>query len=146
MDFDVYAGPVILKTTGGRWLGAVLAASAALTTGCTESVDAGELPGVYRNSETGGEIELGSDGTFTATGISADEYVGRGGADPVDFSGRWQFLGDQAGSDFVYLAIETGGTGTIGGVQLYTRGGGKVEFNPDPDGPPSLTLTEADTP
>jgi hypothetical protein len=76
------------KRTGGRWLCAILAASAALATGCTESVDAAELPGVYRSSETGGEVELGSDGTFTATDVSADESVGSGGGAPIDFSGQ----------------------------------------------------------
>ncbi|UCM87539.1 hypothetical protein [Streptomyces marincola] len=135
---------MIRNTKGGRWIFTVLAASAALTAGCVRSVDADDLPGVYRNSDTGAEVALGSDGTFTVTGVSPDEYIGVGGTDPVDFSGRWEFLDDRAGSDVVYLTVDAGGVDRIGGVQLYPTGDGQVEFIADPDAPPSLTLTKVD--
>ncbi|WP_435297240.1 hypothetical protein [Streptomyces sp. YPW6] len=63
-----------------------------LVAGCSVSVDPGELPGAYRDEETGGEIVLNSDGTFFATGISPDDATGGGGADARDFSGRWEFV------------------------------------------------------
>ncbi|WP_405715480.1 MULTISPECIES: hypothetical protein [unclassified Streptomyces] len=129
------------KRTGGRWLVAVLTASAAFISGCTASVDADELPGVYRNDETGGEVLLDSDGTFSATDVSTDEFSG-----PADFSGRWEFLDNQASSDFVYLTIDDGGLGRTGGIQLYTRGEGTVYFQYEPDGPPTLVLTRVGAP
>ena len=119
----------------GRWSVAVLAASSALISGCAYSVDPDELPGMYRNGKTGGEITLDSDGTFTATDLSTDEQ-----SDPADFHGQWEFV-DSSGSDFVYLDIEERGIGEVSGVQLYARGGGKVEFS-EPDGSWSLVLTK----
>ncbi|NGO48679.1 hypothetical protein [Streptomyces ureilyticus] len=136
---------MIRKRTGGRWLCAVLAASAALTTGCTESVDAAELPGVYCSSETGGEIELGSDGTFSATGISADDVSMSAGAGIVEFSGTWDFLCAKADCDFVYLTADDGDLGGESDVQLYTKGPGTVYLHPDPDGPVTLELDKGDT-
>ncbi|MCX5006745.1 hypothetical protein OHB05_29605 [Streptomyces sp. NBC_00638] len=119
----------------GRWFVAVLVASAVLTAGCTAQVDAEDLPGVYRNGKTGGEIRLDSDGTFTATDLSTDAH-----SDPADFHGQWEFV-DSSGSDFVYLDIDERGIGEVSGVQLYARGGGKVEFSL-PDGSWSLVLTK----
>ncbi|WP_067812409.1 hypothetical protein [Actinomadura kijaniata] len=129
------------KGTGGGRLVAVLAACAVLTSGCVGSVDADELPGVYRSEATGGEVRLGSDGTFSATGVSTGIVSGR-----ADFRGRWEFVDSSSSRDFVYLAIEDGGLGRIGGVQLYPRGRASVEFHGDPDGPPSLVLTKVTTP
>ncbi|NGO79793.1 hypothetical protein G6045_29660 [Streptomyces sp. YC504] len=119
----------------GRWFVAVLGAASVLISGCAFSVDPDELPGVYRSGKTGGEITLDSDGTFTATDLSTDEH-----ADPEDFHGDWDFV-DSSGSDFVYLNIEERGIGEVSGVQLYARGGGKVEFSL-PDGSWSLSLTK----
>ncbi|GAA2488651.1 hypothetical protein [Streptomyces gobitricini] len=125
----------MINGTGRRWLVAVLAASAVLTSGCTGSVDIDELPGVYRNDATGSEILLESDGTFSATAVSTDSFSG-----PADFSGRWEFVERGSSSDFVYLTVDDGGLGRTAGVQLYTRGRGTVEFSA-PDKRPSLTLT-----
>lgn len=133
---------MISRRTRGRCFAAVLIVAAALVSGCAE-VDADALPGVYRSDETGGEITLESDGTFSATDISADESVGNGGADPLDFHGEWEFVATDWSSDFVYLTIEEGGPGTISGVQLYARDQETLEFNPDPDGAPTVTLTKA---
>ncbi|MGW4055777.1 hypothetical protein ACWENA_33650 [Streptomyces sp. NPDC004779] len=124
------------KLTSRRRFAAALAASAVLTAGCMAQVDAEDLPGLYRNDETGGEIRLESDGTFTATDLSTDE-----GAEPADFHGEWDFV-DSSGSDFVYLNIEERGIGEVSGVQLYTLGGGKIEFSL-PDGSWSLKLTKS---
>lgn len=121
---------------GGRWVAAGLTASALLTTACTASVDPAELPGVYRNAETGGEIRLDTDRTFTATDVETGYSSG-----PADFSGRWDFEDSRTSSDFVYLLIEDDGLGRIGGIQLYPGSEGTVYFRADPDGPPSLVLT-----
>ncbi|WP_218839782.1 hypothetical protein [Streptomyces sp. WZ.A104] len=127
------------KLTGGRWFAAALAASAVLTAGCTARVDAEDLPGLYRNDETGGEIRLESDGTFTATDLSTAPH-----GDPADFHGDWNFVdrGDFLSEDFVYLNIAERGIGEVSGVQLYARGGGKVAFR-EPDGSWSLVLTKS---
>lgn len=119
----------------GRWFVAVLGAASVLISGCAYSADPDELPGIYRNGKTGGEITLDSDGTFTATDLSTDEHSG-----PADFQGRWRFI-DSSGSDFVYLNIEGRDIGEVSGVQLYARGGGKVAFSL-PDGSWSLVLTK----
>lgn len=131
------AGAVVIRRTGGRWLVAALAASAVLVSGCAASVDPDQLPGVYRNDKTGGEILLDSDGRFSATGVSTDDSAG-----PADFSGRWEFLDNRASDDFIYLTVEDGGLGKIAGIQLYPDGRGAVEFRPDPDGKPLPKLTK----
>ncbi|MEU2799401.1 hypothetical protein AB0E21_31330 [Streptomyces sp. NPDC047967] len=125
-----------------------------LVAGCSVSVDPGELPGAYRDEETGGEIVLNSDGTFFATGISPDDATGGGGADARDFSGRWEFVDSGANTDRVFLSVEDGGFGEGDLIQLYpsdslgrlTNGGPTVAFRPDPDGPPSLVLREKAAP
>lgn len=122
-----------------------LIAFSVVISGCTP-IDPDELPGVYRNEETGGEVVLDPDGTFSVTGVSAEESVGGGGADPADFSGRWEFVDSETTSDFVYLTVDDDGLGKIGGLQLYPNGRGEVKFRPDPDGPPSLVLTKVDAP
>lgn len=127
------------KKTSGRWCIPALAASAVSVSGC--AVDPDELPGTYRNAETGGEILLNSDGTFAATDISADDTTGTGSGGPVDFSGSWEFV-DSDSSNFIYLTIDNDGLGTIAGVQLYTSGSESVEFQPALDEPPSLKLTK----
>lgn len=124
----------------GRWLFATLTASAVLTSGCTDSVDADGLPGVYRNDVTGGEILLESDGTFSATDVSTDSL-----ADPTDFSGRWEFVDSSSSRDFIYLTIDDNGLGKTASIQLYTSGRGTVEFG-TPDKPPSLVLTKVAAP
>ncbi|MER7485655.1 hypothetical protein ABTY20_07015 [Streptomyces sp. NPDC126497] len=126
------------RRVGGRWLVAALAMSAVLASGCTGPVDTGDLPGVYRDDATGGEILLGSNGTFSATDVSMD-----GSSDPVDFRGRWEFVDSRSSDDFVHLSVDDGGLGMTAGVQLYTGARGKVYFRHDPDGPPSLVLTRA---
>lgn len=138
---NVRAGAAVIRGTGGRWLGAALTASAVLTSGCTASVGSAELAGVYRNDKTGGELLLGSDGKFSATGVSTDRSSG-----PADFHGRWEFLDNQASSDFIYLTVEDDGLGKMAGIQLYPIGRGAVEFRPDPDGKPLPKLTKAATP
>ncbi|MGW2110403.1 hypothetical protein [Streptomyces sp. NPDC001948] len=125
----------MIRGTVGRWFVAVLAASSVLISGCAYSVDPDELPGVYRNGKTGGEITLDSDGTFTATDLSTDVQ-----SDPADFHGQWEFV-DSSADDFVYLNIDERGIGEVSGVQLYARGGGKVAFS-TPDGSWSLVLTK----
>lgn len=124
------------RARAGR-LVALLAASVSLVSGCMRAVDPDELPGVYRNDGTGAELRLESDGKFTAVDVVTD-----GSSDPADFSGRWEWLGDRAAGDFVYLSVENGGLGLTAGIQLYPSGGNAVEFRPDPDGPPSLKLTK----
>ncbi|MGW5641179.1 hypothetical protein [Streptomyces sp. NPDC003832] len=91
---------------------------------------------MYRNGKTGGEITLGSNGTFTATDLSTDAHT-----DPENLHGHWEFV-DSSGSDFVYLDIDERGIGGVSGVQLYARGGGKGEFS-RPDELWSLVLTKA---
>ncbi|MFE7411898.1 hypothetical protein [Streptomyces laurentii] len=59
-------------------------------------VDPDVLPGTYRDAETGGEVVLGSDGTFSATAVSTD-----GSSDPDDFSGRWEFVDSKASDEDV---------------------------------------------
>ncbi|MFF0739046.1 hypothetical protein ACFYVL_01490 [Streptomyces sp. NPDC004111] len=154
---------MIIKGMGGRWLVAALAASAVLTSGCAAPIDADELPGVYRSDKTGAEIRLDSDGTFTASDISAGEAMGSGGTDPLDFSGRWEFVDNgtsvDAGMSYAYLTTKNGGRGKISDIQLYVNArvavGGKeilprgplvVDIQPDPDGPPTLVLTKTATP
>ncbi|MGI5448980.1 hypothetical protein ACQEVM_25075 [Streptomyces sp. CA-243310] len=125
----------------GGWLVAVSAASVVLISGCTASIDPDELSGVYRNDKTGSELRLESDGTFSAAGVSTDGHSG-----PADFHGGWEFLDDQAGSDFIYLTVEGDGLGGTDGIQLYPSGRNAVEFRPDPDGPPGPKLTKAAAP
>ncbi|WP_037879781.1 hypothetical protein [Streptomyces sp. NRRL F-5727] len=127
--------------TGAGRLGTLLAAVGALVAGCAGTVDPDSLPGVYRDDGTGAELRLDSDGTFSAVDVVTD-----GSSGPADFSGRWEWLGDRAGSDFVYLSVDGGGLGRIAGIQLYPTGGNAVEFRPDPDGPPSPRLTRAAAP
>ncbi|MER5258144.1 MULTISPECIES: hypothetical protein [unclassified Streptomyces] len=130
----------MIRGKGGQWLVAALTACAVLASGCTDSVDADELPGVYRNDATGGEIQLESDGAFSATDVSTGVLPG-----PADFSGRWEFVDNDASSDFVYLTVDDGGLGKIGGIQLYPGGRETVEFR-TPDKPPSLVLTRVAAP
>ncbi|MEU8773336.1 hypothetical protein [Streptomyces sp. NPDC048606] len=127
--------------TGGRWLGALLVASAAFTSGCAAFVvDPAQLPGVYRNEKTGGEVRLGSDGTFSATDVTPYRNSG-----PTDFSGNWEYMESTTMSDFVYLNIEDDGLGRIGGIQLYVPWRGEVEFR-DPDEPPAMVLKKVPAP
>ncbi|MER5775467.1 hypothetical protein ABT144_14450 [Streptomyces sp. NPDC002039] len=128
------------RTGEGRSV-AFLAACIAIVAGCTGSVDPDELPGVYRNAETGAELRLEPDGAFSATAVVTDGF-----SDPADFSGRWEWLDDQASSDFIYLSVEKSGLGATSGIQLYPHGGNAVEFRPDPDGPPSLKLSKVAVP
>ncbi|MFE7468746.1 hypothetical protein ACFU6R_32200 [Streptomyces sp. NPDC057499] len=130
----------MIKGAGGRWLVAALAASAVLASGCSNTVDTAELPGVYRSTATGSEILLDSDGTFSATDMSTDSASA-----PADFSGRWEFVDSESSSDFVYLTVEDGGLGNVNGVQLYPGGPGTLEFR-TPDEPPSLVLTKVAAP
>lgn len=134
---------MITKRTAPWWLAVTLAASAVLVTGCSAAIDPDALPGTYRDDDSGGEILLSADGTFTATGISPEDAVGLGGTEPVDFHGTWEFVESGSARDFVYLGIEDDGLGDIGGIQLYTKSQEALEFNPDPDGPPSLVLDKA---
>lgn len=121
---------------------AALTACAVLSSGCARSVDPVQLPGVYRNDATGGQIQLSSDRTFSASDVSTGYSDG-----PADFSGRWEFLDNEANSDFIYLSIDDGGgLGKIGGIQLYMGDEGAVYFRSDPDGPPSLVLTRTPAP
>ncbi|MER5935221.1 hypothetical protein [Streptomyces sp. NPDC002054] len=122
-------------------LAAFLAAAVSLLAGCTGSIDPDALPGLYRDDRTGAELRLGPDGTF-----SAEDVVTDGSSDPADFSGRWEWLGDRIGDDFVYLSVEDSGLGRTAGLQLYPSGTNAVEFRPDPDRPPSLKLTRVAAP
>ncbi|GIG64069.1 lipocalin family protein [Phytomonospora endophytica] len=131
---------MIGKRTRRHGLVLILAATAALTSACG-SVEAEDVPGVFHSDETGASITLGADSTFTATGVAPDDVSGSGGADPVDFSGTWEFV-----NDFVYLTVDDGGLGKLAGVQLYPDGVDEVEFRADPDGPPSLEFTRVATP
>ncbi|MFV0138144.1 hypothetical protein ACLGIH_34210 [Streptomyces sp. HMX87] len=124
------------KRASGRWLFAVLAASAVLVSGCSGAVDPEKLPGVYRNDD-GGQIELSADGTFSATRVTTSE-----GADPVDFSGSWDYEDPGTSSDFVYLGVEDGGLGKTGGIQLYVDDQDTLYFQSDPDGPVTQELNK----
>ncbi|MEV6684064.1 hypothetical protein AB0N28_01765 [Streptomyces sp. NPDC051130] len=124
------------KLTGGLRFAAALAASALLTAGCTAQIDAEDLPGLYRNDETGGEIRLDPDGTFTATDLSIDAHT-----HPANFHGQWETV-DSSASNFIYLDIDERGIGEVSGIQLYVRGKGKVAFS-TPDGSWSLELTKS---
>ncbi|MCB5177936.1 hypothetical protein [Streptomyces antimicrobicus] len=134
-------GTAATRRAAGWWLCAALTASALLVSGCAASVDPDELPGTYRNAKTGAELVLQPDGRFSATAVSTDLN-----SDPADFSGRWEFLDDQASSDFIYLSIDGDGLRKVAGVQLYPVGRGAVEFRPDPDGKPLPKLTKTSAP
>ncbi|MFF1410658.1 hypothetical protein ACFVX6_12855 [Streptomyces sp. NPDC058289] len=136
---NMRAGAVVTRGSGGWWLVAVLIASALVTSGCAGPVDRDELPGVYRNEKTGGEIRLDADGKFSATEISEGEVEGRGSADPVNFGGKWSVTP----SNFVYLEVDDDG---LDDIQLYTEGPKKAYLHPDPDGPVTLTLTKVPAP
>ncbi|MGW7276623.1 hypothetical protein ACWGH5_39785 [Streptomyces sp. NPDC054864] len=127
----------MIKRTGRPWLAAVLAASAVLTSGCTRTVNTDELPGEYRNEKTGGQIRLARDGAFIATHLSTSPT-----SDPADFHGQWEFEDRGTADDFIYLTVEDGSLGKLGGIQLYPSGDGTVEFR-EPDDPWSLELTKA---
>jgi hypothetical protein len=116
------------KRASGRWLFSALAACAVLVSGCSGAVDQERLPGVYRGDD-GGRIELSAEGTFSATGVITSD-----GADPVDFSGSWEYEDPGTSSDFVYLGVEDGGLGTTGGIQLYVDDQDTLYFQSDPDG------------
>ncbi|MFD5286772.1 hypothetical protein [Streptomyces rochei] len=120
--------------TSRRWLFAVLAGCAVLVAGCSGEIDPAKLPGVYRD-DGGGTIELSADGTFTATGVTTSE-----GAEPVDFSGSWDYEDPGTSSDFVYLGVEDGGLGRTGGIQLYVDDQDTLYFRSDPDGPVTQEL------
>ncbi|MFI6862557.1 hypothetical protein ACIBKZ_22130 [Streptomyces sp. NPDC050421] len=122
--------------TSGRWLFAVLGASAVLVSGCSGAVDPEKLPGVYRNDE-GGQIELSADGTFSATRVTTSD-----GSDPTDFSGTWDYEDPGSSDDFVYLGIDDGGLGKIGGIQLYVDDQDTLHFQSDPDGPVTQELSK----
>ncbi|MFD8567957.1 hypothetical protein [Streptomyces sp. NPDC059639] len=107
-----------------------------LTSGCTYSVDSDELPGVYRNNATGGELLLEPGGTFSATDVSTDSFSG-----PADFSGRWEFVDSSSSREFIYLDVDGRGLGEVSGIQLYTSGRAAVEFSA-PDEAWSLVLTK----
>lgn len=132
----------MMRGIGRRWLVAALTASAVLTSGCADSIDPDELPGVYRSEATGGEILFDSDGTFSATDVSTDDFSS---SSPDDFSGRWEFVNRDGADDFIMLDIEDGGLRRVTGVQLYPSSRGTVEFR-SPDEPPSLVLTKVAAP
>ncbi|WP_340563810.1 hypothetical protein [Streptomyces sp. GSL17-111] len=113
---------------------------AALASGCAASIDPDALPGRYRD-ETGGEVLLEPDGTFSATAVSTDDFSG-----PADFSGSWEFHDRETATDFVYLSVEDGGLGRIAGIQLYTKDQETVYFHYDVDGPLTTVLHKVDTP
>ncbi|MFE7507773.1 hypothetical protein [Promicromonospora sp. NPDC057488] len=122
-----------------------LSVGLAFVSGCSSLTDVDDISGVYENVTSGAEIHLEPDGTFSASGISADQVIGSGGSDPVEFAGRWEFVDSAASSDFVYLLVDEGELGgAVGGVQLYLSGGDAVEFFADADGPPSLVLDRQD--
>ncbi|MEV7523865.1 hypothetical protein [Streptomyces sp. NPDC091371] len=58
------------------------------------------------------ELRLDSDGRFSATDVVTDGFSA-----PADFSGRWEWLDEQASSDFIYLSVENGGLGTTAGIR-----------------------------
>ncbi|WP_326666564.1 hypothetical protein [Streptomyces sp. NBC_00385] len=124
--------------TSERWLLAALGASAVLVSGCSGAVEPEKLPGVYRNDE-GGQIELSADGTFSATRVTTSD-----GSDPTDFSGTWDYEDPGSSDDFVYLGIEDGGLGKIGGIQLYVDDQDTLHFQSDPDGPITQELSKTD--
>ncbi|MFD8146741.1 hypothetical protein [Streptomyces sp. NPDC059708] len=119
----------------------MLVVCAVFSAGCSGSVDPHALPGVYRNEKVGGEIVLGADGTFSATGVSTGYTTG-----PADFGGRWEFVTRKGADDFVSLSVHGDGLGRIGEVQLYAEGGDEVYFRADPDGPPNLVLKKVAAP
>ncbi|MEV7547505.1 hypothetical protein [Streptomyces sp. NPDC089915] len=119
----------------------MLVVCAVFSSGCLGSVDPNELPGVYRNEKAGGEIVLGADGTFSATGVSTGYTSGA-----ADFGGRWELVKRKGSADFVYLSVDGDGLDRIGGVQLYAEGGDEVYFRADPDGPPNLVLKKVSAP
>ncbi|MFP3991014.1 hypothetical protein U9R90_26810 [Streptomyces sp. E11-3] len=148
---------MIDKRASRRWTVAVLTACAVLASGCsTAPVHTDELPGVYRNDETGGEIRIDPDGTFSATDISAAEATLGGNSEkPLDFGGQWDFTCARVGCDFIYLEVDNGELSadvdiqlylsdrvTVAGIKFYSPGEVTVYLHPDVDGPPSLELTK----
>ncbi|MEU6106192.1 hypothetical protein [Streptomyces flaveolus] len=91
---------------------------------------------MYR-SDDGGRIELSAKGTFSATGVTTRE-----GAEPVDFSGSWDYEDPGTSSDFVYLGVEDGGLGKTAGIQLYVDDQDTLYFQSDPDGPITQELNK----
>lgn len=96
---------------------------------------------MYRDDDTGGEVRLDADGSFSATDVETDDASG-----PADFHGSWEFHDSGTTTDFVYLSVEDGGLGRTGGVQLYTTGEDTVAFHGDPDGPPAMVLRRVSGP
>ncbi|MFG3249742.1 hypothetical protein [Streptomyces sp. NPDC048187] len=92
---------------------------------------------MYRNDD-GGQIKLSADGTFSATGVTTAD-----GADPVDFSGSWDYEDPGSSDDFVYLGVEAGGLGLTGGIQLYVDDQDTLYFQSDPDGSVTQELDRA---
>ncbi|MBD3932260.1 hypothetical protein IF129_11935 [Streptomyces chumphonensis] len=123
-----------------RRLVATVVGLAVLASGCAASIDPDALPGRYRD-ETGGEVRLEPDGTFSVTAVSTNDSSG-----PADFSGTWEFHDSDMTTDFVYLSVEDGGLGRIAGIQLYTEDQETVYFRHDVDGPPTTVLHKVDTP
>ncbi|MGW3377599.1 hypothetical protein [Streptomyces hydrogenans] len=133
---------VDMKTARGMGRSGFVAVLGALMTvlvsGCTGlgpvHVDPGDLPGVYRNDDTGAEIRLEAGGRFSAVGLSQDDVAIDGGHRPLDdFGGTW----DPTPSNFVYLQPEPDG---MSDIQLWTVSSKKVYLQPDVDGGP-ITLT-----
>ncbi|MFL9683759.1 hypothetical protein [Streptomyces sp. KL110A] len=133
---------VDMKTARGMGRSGFVAVLGALMTvlvsGCIGlgpvHVDPGDLPGVYRNDDTGAEIRLEADGRFSAVGFSQDDVAIDGGTALLgDFGGTW----DPTPSNFVYLEPEPDG---MSDIQLWTVSSKKVYLQPDVDGGP-ITLT-----
>ena len=113
-----------------------------MCTGCSRAIDVDQVPGIYRSSETGGMVELESDGEFSASGISSAEAVGAGGTDPREFAGKWAVVENEASADVIYLSLDGDGLANMVGIQLYVNGKTSVEFRANPDRPASLVLTK----
>ncbi|WP_306312056.1 hypothetical protein [Streptomyces hydrogenans] len=131
-----------MKTARGMGRSGFVAVLGALMTvlvsGCVGlvpvHVDPGDLPGVYRNDDTGAEIRLEAGGRFSAVGFSQDDVEIDGGTALLgDFGGTW----DPTPSNFVYLEPEPDG---MSDIQLWTVSSKKVYLQPDVDGGP-ITLT-----
>jgi hypothetical protein len=113
-----------------------------MCTGCSQAIDVDQVPGIYRSSETGGTVELESDGEFSASGISSAEAVGAGGTEPRQFAGKWEIIQSEASADVIYLSLDGDGLADVVGIQLYVNGRSSVEFRANPDRPASLVLTK----
>ncbi|MET9915989.1 hypothetical protein ABZZ04_02765 [Streptomyces sp. NPDC006435] len=144
---DTQVGTKAARGMGrGGFVAVLVALMTVLVSGCMGlgpvHVDPGDLPGVYRNDDTGAEIRLDVGGRFSAVGFSQADVELDGRDVPLgDFGGTW----DPTPSNFVYLEPDKiDGRQVMSDIQLWTVSSKEVYLHPDVDGPIALTLVKVE--